>query len=305
VECWGANYWGNLGIADPVSTNAATTPVPLPAPAKDVQAPGPHACAIVQGGDLYCWGSNETGELGIGTTDFDPHPAPTLVPLGGRNVTDVAVGDWHTCALLRNGQVKCWGDNTYGQLGDGTATSNPSPGTAVPLGALAISISAGGSHTCAVLETGAMKCWGANFDGQLGIGAFDPFQSLIPADVVGLAGPAVSVSCGNIHTCALLADNRLECWGNNAAGQTGRLPIIPTDPNEWVPPLDPAPDVIDVGFPVDSVSSGFSHTCAVSTTGDLKCWGFNGDGILGRSCSSPDCQSTYGYPPSAFDNVQF
>jgi len=291
VECWGANYEGNLGIGDSPSTYQLTpAPVTLPALAKQIFTNnfGLTSCAIVQGADVYCWGANESGQLGIGTLTSTSAPT-SAVPLG-RNAISLAVGNSFTCALLRNGQVKCWGSDTGNNSGPASQPGNP-----VALPSKAISISAGTAHTCVVLDTGDVYCWGNNADGEVGVGDTTNFNVPLPQQVIDLAGPAVSVSCGSDDTCAVLADGRVECWGNNFTGQLGTGDGVFSYA---------APVLIDVGFPVDSIASGFFHRCALSTTGDLKCWGYNGGNMLGLQCGA-DCPDTSLLTPAQLANIQF
>ena len=292
LYCWGATTWGQLGIGD-VSDQYQLTPAPvrLPALAKKVATAnfGTHACAIVQGGDLYCWGTNDMGQLGVG--NYTDTTAPTVpAAIGDHNVVDVAVGYGLTCALQKNGKVKCWGSN----LTDPSGAKTNVPGKAIALPSAATGISVGTAHICAVLDTGEVDCWGNNYDGEVGIG--DPNTFYVPSpQKVALEGPAVSVSCGSDDTCAVLADGRVECWGNNFMGQLGTGDGVISYA---------APVLIDVGFPVSTVASGFFHRCALSTTGDVKCWGYNGANMLGLSCW-PSCQDTSIIPPSQLANIQF
>jgi hypothetical protein len=128
-----------------------------------------HSCALLSGGAVRCWGANGSGQLGNGTTTDFPAAMP-VVGLGG-TATAIAAGWLHTCALLNNGTVRCWGANGYGQLGDGTMTRRTTPVT-VSLPITATAIAAGGEHTCALLNDGTARCWGYNFYGQLGNGEF-------------------------------------------------------------------------------------------------------------------------------------
>ena len=294
VKCWGANFTGMLGTGDTTNTNAPGVAVPLPAPAREVSARGLHTCARVEGGAVYCWGSNANGELGIGTSG-PTQPLPTSpVDLGGRKAVGLAAGADFVCTLLGNGTVRCWGANYGGQLGDGGTEASTVPKPPIALGAKAVAISAGNAHACALLETGEMKCWGNNFDGQVGLGAIS-FVPEPPQTVVGLPGPVASIAVGGDHTCAVLVDGRGACWGFNPLGQVGAPDW------EW---QHPTPVVLDIEFPVASMSSGFDHTCALSTTGTVKCWGANYGGKLGISCY-PGCTDTVGLSPSQIENVQF
>jgi alpha-tubulin suppressor-like RCC1 family protein len=293
VKCWGQNFSGNLGTGDTVATNAPTIAVPLPAPAREVATGALHVCARVEGGDVYCWGGNYTGSLGIGPGPDQPLPTAP-VDFGGRRAKAIASGALHSCAVLGNGTVRCWGENTVGQLGDGTVTNSGVPAAPVALGAKAVAVTAGMAHTCALLETGEVKCWGNNYDGQLGLGELR-FEPQPPQLVAGLPGPVTAVVTGGDHTCVLLADQRVACFGFNPLGQVG------TPDYEY---QHPSPVVLDIEFPVAAIDAGFDHTCALSTTGDVKCWGANWGGKLGLACY-PGCMDTFGQSPSQIPNVQF
>ena len=133
-------------------------------------------------------------------------------------VTEVDAGQWHTCALLTGGAVKCWGDNDYGQLGDGTTTNRASPVEVSGI-TTATSIALGPVHSCAVLTDGKVKCWGWNAYGQLGDGT-TTHRANPPVEVSGITN-ATSIALGPEHSCALLTDGTMKCWGRNYYGALG------------------------------------------------------------------------------------
>ncbi len=269
VKCWGVNGYGNLG--DGTSTNrlAPASVCGLGGTVISISGGAEHTCAVLGDGSVKCWGTNAYGQLGDGTTAQQLTPV-SVIDLGGTAVS-IASGWYHTCALLSDGAVKCWGANEFGGLGDGTMTQSLAPvSVAGDPGGPAVAISAGAWHTCALIDDGTIKCWGANFFGQLGDGT--PTNRLTPVAVSGLGGAAVSMETGDFHTCAVLSDGALKCWGFNQFGQLGDG----TDVDRATPV-----SVIGLGGTVDAVSGGLYHTCAVLSDGALKCWGQNQLGQLG------------------------
>jgi alpha-tubulin suppressor-like RCC1 family protein len=183
----------------------------------------------------------------------------------------VAAGDDHTCALTTVGGVKCWGWNASNELGDGTdAYLRSTPVDVVGLERGVRTIAAGGIDSCAATTAGAVKCWGANYNGVLGNGTRDP--SSTPVDVVGLSSGVRSIAVGTTHACAITSRRGLVCWGSNSAGQLG-------DGSES-DRLTPVP-VRGLASGVRAVSAGFEYTCALTASGGVKCWGGNVAGQLG------------------------
>lgn len=226
-------------------------------------------CAVEVSRDLYCWGYNPSGNLGIGTTT-DQH-SPTLVSaLSGSTVVSLSIGDgWHICATLDTGNLYCWGQNTYGSLGDGTTTDQDLPtlfSYQFPGGATIASITVGGHHTCAILTTGTLWCWGYNMYGQIGdntiIDKHLPVQISLPTGTT-----VVYAMASNMATCAISNTGVLYCWGLNDHGQLGDG--INTDQHT------PSPVSVLIGSTVASIAGGDYHTCAILNSGALFCWGFN------------------------------
>jgi Tol biopolymer transport system component len=217
VKCWGANWNGQLG--DGTTTNHPT-PVDVSGLASGVlgiAAGREHTCAWTSAGGVKCWGLNNRGQLGDGTTTDRWAPVDVSALAGG--VAAVAAELWHSCALTAGGAVKCWGQNSNGQIGDGTTVDRPTPVDVVGLGDGAVAIATGYLHSCAVTSGGGIKCWGSNYYGQLGTGTTGG-SSLAPVDVAGLASGVSDVAARAQHTCALVG-NAVKCWGKNDWGQLG------------------------------------------------------------------------------------
>ena len=247
-----------------------------------------HTCALTSLGAVRCWGSNSQGQLGRGhTTDIGDDELPSSggpVNVGGA-VVQLAAGAFHTCVLMQSGAVRCWGRNDYGQLGYGHTNDigdNEVPATAgdVSLGAPAVQVVAGYSHTCALMQSGAVRCWGHNVMGQLGYGYTQHIgDSELPSSVdeVGLGGVAVFLAAGAVHTCAILQSGAVRCWGRNNYGQLGYGHTDRIGDDE----LPASAGDISLGGLAASVSAGDYFTCAVLQSGAVRCWGRNNYGQLG------------------------
>ena len=308
VRCWGFGGNGRLGYGnvDNIGDDeppGAGGPVDLGGhKARAISAGGSHTCAVLDDNTVRCWGYGATGQLGYGvTTEFEPgvfvgidvgdNETPGSRPpveLGaGRTATAITAGENHTCAILDNGTVKCWGYATYGQLGYGNGTwigDDETPASAGPVnlgGQQAKAISAGGQHTCAVLDGGTVRCWGTGTNGQLGygnrtpIGDDEPVASAGPVDL----GPraAQAISAGREHTCALLDDSSVRCWGSNEFGQLGYGNRTPIGDDE-TPAAAPA---VALGGPAIAVDASWEHTCAQLQSLSVRCWGYGANGRLG------------------------
>jgi len=223
-----------------------------------------HTCALIAGGGVKCWGANDRGQLGNGTTSDSFTPVDVSLPAAA---TVIATGYAHSCALVA-GAVWCWGDNTTGELGDGTTINRSSPVQVAGISG-ATALAAGGDspptpygHTCAVVSGGAVWCWGFNQWGQLGNGSATPMQATSPVQVVGLTG-ATAVATGGRHTCAL-AGGAVWCWGANDSGQLG---------DGSSSQQQPSPVSVTLASPT-FIATGQNHTCATTPSG-LWCWGLN------------------------------
>jgi len=237
---------------------------------KAISAGAVHSCALMASGGLKCWGEPEYGGLGDGTMNPSSTPVDVLGLSSG--VSAVAVGYSHTCVLTTSGGVKCWGWNGFGQLGDGTEIDRLSPVDVSGLGSEVVAIAAGSYHTCALMASGGVKCWGQNEDGQLGDGKPTLESIVAPVDVVGLSSGVVKISAGENHTCALVATGGVKCWGWNVYGQLGDGTL-----DDRSMPVD----VIDLGSGVTAVASGLNFNCALTTSGGVRCWGNDQVGQMG------------------------
>jgi alpha-tubulin suppressor-like RCC1 family protein len=265
VKCWGFNNVGQLGNG--THGDLQTSPVDvvgLGGAAVVIDGGGNHTCAVLASGGLQCWGGNSEGCLGDGTVRVRPNPID--VPGLSSGVASVTAGGAHTCALLDSGAVKCWGRNQHGQLGIGSTTDSYVPVDVPDLRSGVAAVSAGGNHTCALLDSGGVKCWGWNDNGDLGDGTTVMKSS--PVDVVGLPSAAVALVAGSDGACARLDTGGLACWGYGLHGDLG----------------DGTRTSSSIPVPVDGLSSGvdgFSTSCAVVDGGALRCWGLNEDGQCG------------------------
>lgn len=240
-----------------------------------------HTCAITEGSKAICWGGNTFGQLG---DTIAPQGLPVLVSTD--SVRQVVAGDNHTCALDTTGSVWCWGDNTSGQLGSVTTlecrvgTGRRTPCSATPVAGPSVkatSITAGGSHTCALEERGRAICWGNNYQGQLGSTSR---ETSVP--VLGNYTFA-TVAAGGSHTCGIVPSGILMCWGSNQFGQLGTRSrderCGPTPQTQVGCSRQPLPVASQGRF--TSVSAGGAHTCALARDGQAFCWGSNRVGQLG------------------------
>ncbi|RKG98823.1 RTX toxin, partial [Corallococcus sp. CA047B] len=256
-----------------------------------------HTCALLNDGALRCWGFNFHGQLGLGESadvgDTEKPSSKLAVKLLDKG-SKVALGANHTCALLKSGLVRCWGNGASGQLGYGNtatvgATTDLTKAGYVNLGGLATKITAGGNHTCALMDTNKVRCWGNNFFGQLGYGHNNPIgddeQPLVQGDVnLGVGVTARDIVAGFNHTCALLDTGRLLCWGRNGAGQLGYAHTTQvSDPSQQTP--------VNVGD-VAQLSAGAYHTCIQTRQGAVKCWGASNQGQLGAVVSTTDANNS-------------
>ena len=271
VKCWGLNGNGQLGDSTTANKNAPSIVTNLTSGTVAIAAGSSHTCALSNVGAAKCWGLNTQGQLGDGTTSNKS--APVTASGVASAIFSIAAGDTYSCGLAADDSgVKCWGSNFYGQLGDGTTTSRKLPTDVNGLTAGVASIIAGDSHSCALTSGGGVRCWGDNTFGQLGDGSSTARNSVI--DVTGLASGVNSIAAGDFHTCALTTQGAAKCWGSNGSGQLGDSSIT----NKSVPS-----DVTGLASGTTALVAGDFHTCALTSTGGVKCWGYNNYGQLGDS----------------------
>ena len=267
ARCWGRGDLGQLGNGSFLFTSSVPLTVAGMSGAVAIAAGGDHSCALIDDGTVRCWGRNQFGQLGDGTTSVLSRVPVTVTGLSGAVAIDA---DGHvSCALIDDGTVRCWGRNTSGQLGNGTTTPSRVPVTVTGLSG-AVTIDAGSDHSCAAIDDGTARCWGDNFWGQLGDGTTN--DSSLPVTVTGLNGTVAIAADGTIgHSCALIADGTARCWGGNYVGQLGdgttndsSLPVTVTGLNGAA-----------------AIDAGGDHACAVLEDDSARCWGKNLSGQLG------------------------
>jgi len=315
VRCWGLGLSGQLGYGNGETigddeTPASVGPVNLGTGRTvwKIAAGDYHTCAILDDRSVRCWGFGGNGRLGYGNPNNVSDPSAVgPVNLGaGHTARAITAGSAHTCAILDDGSVRCWGFGGNGQqFGDGRLgygntnnvgdkpTTTPDLAGAVNIGTghTAMAISAGGAHTCAILDDGNVRCWGDGEYGQLGYGNTNSIGGVSPpapgeATTPDTAGPvqlgtghrAVAISAGGLHTCALLEDGSVRCWGFDASGQLGygntnNVGDTPTTTPDMVGPVN-----LGVHRAV-AISAGDADSCTVLDDASVRCWG---DGAYGR-----------------------
>ncbi len=303
VKCWGANASGQLGLGHTnnrgdnsslMGDNLLAVDLGSDRTAKAIAAGYAHTCAILDNAYVKCWGSNTSGQLGLGDINNrgdnssnmgDSLPAVDL----GTTAKAISAGDSHTCAILDNSQVKCWGDNYYGQLGQGDninrgygsnqmGSLNP-----VNLGSerTAKSITTGTGYTCVILDDDSVKCWGRGHAGQLGNGKTQPVSSPPNSPInLGSEITAKAITAGKFHTCAVIDNSSIKCWGLNDSGQLGLEDTNSRGDGSNMGDGLPAVD-LGAGKTARAISTGDRHTCAILDNASIKCWGSNISGELG------------------------
>lgn len=300
VKCWGANNAGQLGqgtaseLHDPAEIASIAVGNDADDAIEQLVSGQNHVCVRLASGRVRCWGLNHRGQLGQGRVDnIGDDELPSSLPAisgssePGVTVTQLSAGAFYTCAILSNATIKCWGDNDSQQLGYGNTTvvgddelpstlpdvrvSNDS--TVVP-----VQIVTGYAHTCVLLSDASVKCWGRASEDYPSPPSVQTPADLPPQLIAPSGTHVVSLAAGYFHTCALLSDRSVKCWGNGGYGQlgygepkhlnlaeAGLVSVLDSD-EAWVTEL----------------SAGAFHTCARLSDGHAKCWGWNVHGILGQ-----------------------
>ncbi len=279
VWCWGDNTTGEIGDgtttnrASPVQVPGLSGAVALAAGGDSPPTPYGHTCAVVSGGDVWCWGFNGWGQLGDGAIPLTQSTTPVRVVGLTAAATAVAAGGRHSCALLSGGGAMCWGADDFGQLGDGSGGMQQTP---VPVSSLAGAtfLAAGLSHTCAATG-GGLLCWGLNTSGQVDPATWQTNWSYSTPHAPNLGGLLpTDVAGGRAHTCALQPPSGLTCFGADNAGQLGGS-------GKQASPTLLAPGT------ATGIAAGGDHGCALTADGGVQCWGADDRGQLGDGQSGP------------------
>ena len=274
-------------ISGPTTTSTTTTTIPDTGP-----GPGPavivsgrqHSCYLRADGIVKCWGNNGFGQLGNGNNISSNTPQTVS---GITDAIAIAAGAYHTCAITASGgsdNVKCWGNDAAGQLGDGSNTASNVPVAVFNLPAPATAIAAGSSHTCVIKNTGGASCWGDNYNGELGTGS--NVSASTPRSVSGL-NSATAIAAGDLHSCALVSSGTVKCWGANLAGQLGDGTNGDSNTPRTVSNLANA----------TAVEAAGAFSCARRNGGVIVCWGENVYGELGNGAILPPPPQNGDPPP--------
>jgi alpha-tubulin suppressor-like RCC1 family protein len=283
VKCWGQNDYGQLGDNTTAAhAHSAGNVSGLSSGVTAIAAGLDHLCALTDAGAVKCWGRNQYGQLGINSTTNSLVPA-TVVGLE-QGVVGIAVRGNHSCALMGSGGgVKCWGSNSFNELGDGTLTQSTVPVDIQYIGG-ASKIAAGDNHNCALILDGSVKCWGANDSGQSGMPVGLPYL-MQPMSIQDLRN-VIDISASGKRTCAVLGSGgpivnggAVKCWGSNldSNGAQGTY----TEPYSFAPV-----DVPGWEREIAAIAVGSYHTCALNVSGNVSCYGWNPLGQLGNNTTT-------------------
>jgi alpha-tubulin suppressor-like RCC1 family protein len=265
VKCWGFNEFSQLGFGGTINQFTPVDAFSFSSGVASIAVGVSHTCVLMSSGAVKCWGQSCYGQLGNSLK----MKAPVDVSGLSSGVLAISAGEAHTCVIMQSRAAKCWGEGKYGQLGYGGTSDKKTPVDVSGLQSGVAVISAGASHTCAVLSSGAAKCWGQGKETQLGDGSNN--DRTTPVDVVGLQSGVASITAGRRHTCALLLTGRVKCWGFGQYLGNGSIIGYRSTPV----------DVSSLSSGVVAISAGYYHVCALLQSGAAMCWGSGSYGQVG------------------------
>ncbi len=267
VQCWGEDSFGQLGYSSSFISNTVYNI----SNASQVSAGDLHTCTLLSDNTIQCWGESDSGQAGKKLTS-DPSFPVSITDIV--TATQITAGGFHTCALLSNGTIQCWGYNRSYQLGGGNHYYSYSTPVSVTDITNATQVTAGRYFTCALLSDKTIRCWGANEYGQLGNGSTStPYYKVVSVSDIS---NATQISAGSYHTCALLNNRTIQCWGNNKYGQLGNGSTEDSS----------VPVTVEGISNATQLTAGHLHTCARLSDNTIKCWGYNYYGQLGNGANS-------------------
>lgn len=300
VTCFGGDFDGSLGLGDGDQTGTMPQDgmfVAFPGDANITQiaATWRHICALDEAGKVYCWGANPFGQLGDGTNNTTKQaPGEPIAIKGNLKATHIAAGMYHTCAILEDNSVRCWGYGAYGQLGTGNVEDILIPNTDVNFAkynndSAPQKLVLGQQYSCALFANQTVSCWGWNFDPHKQAGyetneVEDPQKGGLwlnpgPAlDFGDVTFKVLDIDAGSLHTCVMSTDGRVRCWGNNQNGELGYgykgggQAILTQD-------VDFAGNVVRIAS--GALAADTMHTCVATQTGGVLAWGDGTRGQLG------------------------
>ena len=283
--CWGTNSNGQLG--DNTTENKESPTLVHTSNIFDyVSAAGFSTCGLLENGSAMCWGRNDNGQLGNGSIT-GPIPLPQFVS-GNYVFANISVGGLFVCGLLENGSAMCWGDNTYGQLGNGSVGGDSLVPQFVSGNHSFISLEVSQGTSCGLLENGSAMCWGRNDYGQVGDNS--TINRDVPAFVYGNK-TFISIYPGSFSTCGLLENGSAMCWGRNNVGQLG---------NDDLGIDSEIPVYVKSDYLFDFLNLGFIHVCGLLENGSAMCWGDNSKNQI-----SYFSNSSYAFPVFIYSKYSF
>ncbi len=296
--CWGSNTYGQLGnglTADSLTPVAVGTSGAMAGKTiKAISSSYFHTCAIASDNNAYCWGYNNAGQLGNGTTNDSSVPVAvnTSGALSGKTIVAISVGAKFTCVLASDNNAYCWGENLFGQLGNGSTTQSSLPVAVTTSGVLSgktlKTVSSGAYHACAIASDNNAYCWGLSSSGQLGDSLFlhgSISQSAVPVAVTQsgvLSGKTIkAMGAGGLHTCVIASDNNVYCWGRNNEGQLGN-----GSTTQSASPVAVTTSGMLSGKTVTSLAVGKLHSCVIASDTNAYCWGDGSSSQLGNGTTA-------------------